>query len=561
MKQLFRSLSLVATILGSGMTLARTEDRVPAVPAAFASPELQARLSAGVSSAGERLVDLESLRLLYARRGHRPVWSAGGNLSPQVDDLLATLRLADREGLHPVDYHIAAIDSLLARQRPAAVNATHDASEPAPGDMGDLDLLLSDAFFLYASHLTAGRVNPTSVEPAWNISGRGRDLGLLLGAALDNGHLARTLRELPPVREDYRLLRDALATQRAVAAGGGWPLVPWGRTLREGDRSPRVAALRRRLAATGELAAGSDTTSELFDAPLADALRRFQVRHGIEVDAVAGKRTLSELNAPATRRTAQIEANLERLRWLPRELGPRHILVNVADFRLVLTEGGAQTLTMRVIAGRQARRTPFFTGEITSILFNPSWTVPEKIALEDKLPLIIDDPDFLENHGFRVFERSGKSWREIDPSEMDFTRISEKHFPYRLRQDPGPKNALGRVKFQVPNRHDIYLHDTPSRGLFTRAERMFSSGCVRVERAVDLAERLLAADPAWPRARIEAAIATGDTESVRLPEPVPVYLLYWTAWIDRDGVLQFRHDVYGRDAALFEALARPLTVR
>ena len=232
--------------------------------------------------------------------------------------------------------------------------------------------------------------------------------------------------------------------------------------------------------------------------------------------------------------------------------------MNIADFRLELIEAGAPTLEMRVIAGRQARRTPFFTGEITSILLNPTWTVPEKIAIEDKLPLILDDPYYLEDNGFKVFAPSGKEWREIDPADVDWTRLSKTHFPYRLRQEPGPKNALGRIKFQIPNRHDIYLHDTPSHELFARTERTFSSGCIRVERAVDLAERLLAADPAWTRARIEETIAAGATVSVRLPEPLPVYLLYWTAWVDRDGALQLREDVYGRDAALLEALAQPL---
>jgi len=214
---------------------------------------------------------------------------------------------------------------------------------------------------------------------------------------------------------------------------------------------------------------------------------------------------------------------------------------------------------MRVIAGRVARRTPFFSGEITSILFNPTWTVPERLAVEDKLPLILDDPDYLEDNGFTVFSRSGTEWREIDPADVDWTRLSKTNFPYRLRQEPGPNNALGRIKFQIPNRHDIYLHDTPSHGLFARAERAFSSGCIRVERAVDLAERLLAADPAWTRARIEETIAAGSTVTVRLPEPLPVYLLSWTAWVDRDGALQLRDDIYGRDSALLEALAKPLS--
>lgn len=175
--------------------------------------------------------------------------------------------------------------------------------------------------------------------------------------------------------------------------------------------------------------------------------------------------------------------------------------------------------------------------------------------------MILDDRYFLEDNNFKVFARSGTDWREVDPAEVDWTRLSKTNFPYRLRQEAGPNNALGRIKFQVPNRHDIYLHDTPSHGLFARTERAFSSGCIRVERAVDLAERLLAADPAWTRARIEETIAAGSTVNIRLPEPLPVYLLSCTAWIDRDGALQLREDIYGRDAALLEQLSQPALSR
>jgi murein L,D-transpeptidase YcbB/YkuD len=437
--------------------------------AADAAPALRTLLAAGRTGGGAALLSLETLRLFYAERGHSPAWNSAGRPSPQVDDLLRALRSADREGLRPADYHLAAIDNLRGRLRGPARTA-----EEMAGDLIDLDLLLSDAFFLYAGHLTSGRVSPESVEPEWNIPARGRALTLLLAAALDRGHLAESIARLPPAREDYRRLRDALAAQRAVAAGGGWPLVPWDRTLRAGDRGPPVAALRRRLAATGELPPGGDAGEELFDAALTDALRRFQARHGLEADAVAGRRTIAALNTPALQRTRQIEANLERLRWLPRDLGSRHLLVNIPDFRRTLTEGGAPVLTMRVVAGRQSRRTPFFTGEITSILVNPPWIVPAKIAFEDKLPLILDDRDVFTTEGFTVLARAGKGWREIDPAEVDWARLPANRFPYRLRQEPGPRNALGRLKFQVPNRHDIYLHDTPSRGLFTRPERAFS---------------------------------------------------------------------------------------
>jgi murein L,D-transpeptidase YcbB/YkuD len=542
---------LFATLLGAAGSIAPVGQAPAANPAADAAKILQSRLAEGRTGADAALLSLEALHLFYEERGHRPAWSADGRPSPQVGQLVDALRSASHEGLRPADYRLETIEA-LRRQLKEPSRAAGETT----ADIVDLDLILSDAFFLYAGHLTSGRVNPGSIEPEWNIPGRGRALTLLLAAALERGHLADTISRLPPADDGYRRLRAALAAQRAVAAAGGWPLVPWGPALRAGDRGPRVAALRRRLAATGELAAGEEA-GELFDAPLGEALRRFQARHGLETDAVAGRRTIAALNASSVQRARQIEANLERLRWLPRDLGPRHLVVNVPDFRLTLTEDGAPALTMRVIAGRQSRRTPFFTGEITSIVVNPPWTVPETIALEDKLPLILDDRDFFASEGFKLFRRVGKSWREIDPADVDWARLPPERFPYRLRQEPGPRNALGRLKFQVPNRHDIYLHDTPSRGLFARDGRAYSSGCIRVERAVDLAARLLAPDPAWSREKIEAAIAAGETVTVPLRRPMPVYLLYATAWVDPDGSLQFREDIYGRDAALLEALVLP----
>lgn len=242
---------------------------VPA-PAGSAATGLPSSLAAGAVGSGEPLLSREALRLFYAARGDRPAWSDGGIPSPQVDALVAALRAAGDEGLRPADYHLEAIAALLGRLR-GPQRAGADA-----GAVDDLDLLSSDAFFLYAAHLTVGRVAPATIEPAWNIPGRARDLVRLLSAALEGGHLAATLRELPPPREDYRRLREALSALRAAEAAGGWPIVPWGPALREGDRAPRVAALRRRLAVTGDLPAAGDTIGEVFDAPLAAAVRRFR---------------------------------------------------------------------------------------------------------------------------------------------------------------------------------------------------------------------------------------------------------------------------------------------
>lgn len=499
------------------------------------------------------LYSTAALLRFYADRDCRRAWSTTSDILPVAETLIHTLLHAEDAGLRPTDYHLRRILTLQEeiRKLPAA--------EPdlLARDLTELDILLSDAFFLYAAHLTQGRVNPETIDPDWHIAGREKDLALLLQTALSRGHLEETLRELAPPHQGYRLLQETLAQMRAAAAAGGWPLVPWGPALREGDRGPRVEVLRRRLVATADLA-GDFRDGELFDAVLADAVRRFQKRHALETDAVAGKRTLAALNTPATLRARQIEANLERWRWLPRDLGRRHILVNIPDFLLTVVEDGAPVMEMRVIAGRQTRRTPFFTGAIASIILNPSWIVPEIILIEDKLPLILDNRDFLRDQHFRVFQVRNARWIEVNAGEIAWATLDPGRFPYRLRQDPGPWNALGRIKFQIPNKYDVYLHDTPSRELFASAERTFSSGCIRVEKALALAEYLLHADPTWTRERIEAAIQRGRTMTLSLAEPMTVYLLYWTSWVDQDGTLQFREDVYERDEILVEALRRPL---
>lgn len=547
--------SLPAAVLAVTLIAAAHSRGANAGPPADAVQALQSRLRAGLTGGGARLLSLEALRVFYAERRYRPAWVAEGRPSADVETLVGALRQADREGLRPEDYHLAALDELRDRiQEPPRLESE------VLEDLLDLDVLLSDAFFLYAGHMTSGRLNPVSIEPEWNIPGRGRALTVLLAAAIGRGHLAQTLARLPPARPDYRHLREALATHRAVAAAGGWPTVPAGKALRLGDRGPRVAALRRRLAAAGDLPA-AEAIGDTFDAPLTRGVRRFQERHGLDTDAVVGRRTVAELSVPALQRGRQIEANLERLRWLPPDLGPRHLLVNIADFRLTLADGEGPDMTMRVIAGRQSRRTPFFGGTITNIVVNPPWIVPEKLAREDKLPQILGDRDFFAREHFTVWARAGKTWRRIEPATVDWARLPANRFPYRLRQEPGPRNALGRLKFQIPNPYDIYLHDTPAHELFSLSERAFSSGCIRVERALDLAERLLVPDHSWSRERIEAAIATGRTTEVPLARPMPVYLLYATAWVDAGGTVQFREDIYGRDAVLLEALDRPLAWR
>jgi len=354
--------------------------------------------------------------------------------------------------------------------------------------------------------------------------------------------------EAPSARGELCLLpglEKALAQYRQLAAQGGWPQVPVGPALREGDQDERLHFLKERLVASGDLAAPL-VQGDLFDGLLKEAVQRFQARHGLATDGVVGAKTMTELNVPISKRVRQLAVSLERCQPLPSLLEPRHILVNIADFTLKLYEDGKLRLSMPVIVGKTYRQTPVFTGNITSLVLNPSWEVPHSIATKDLLPKIKKNPGYLSQSHFQIF-RGWKSSEEINPATIDWGNLSPSRFPYRLRQEPGPANALGQVKFLFPNPYDVYLHDTPSRALFQQNSRTFSSGCIRLARPLDLAVYLLQGTSLGSMEALTAAISREKTLTVAIPSPIPVHIAYMTAWVDREGIIQFRPDIYNRD--------------
>lgn len=318
----------------------------------------------------------------------------------------------------------------------------------------------------------------------------------MLQRAAHADDFAAFLDDLAPANREYRSLRRALAAYRAIEAQGGWPRLKGRQTLRRGMYGSEVAVLRHRLAATGDLKdAGEDPRQ--FDGSVEQAVRAFQARHGLAVDGVVGPRTRAALNVPVELRVRQLLINLERARWLTKDFGQRYLIVNLADFRLRAIDGGRTVLDMRVVVGLPYRSTPVFSDEVTYVHFNPYWNVPPSIAKKDILPRVKRDPGYLVRRSIRVFSDWSGNARELDPWSIDWSRFNSSYFPYKLRQDPGPQNPLGRVKFMFPNKYSVYLHDTPSRGLFDHPVRAFSSGCIRVEKPVDLAAFLLGDDPKW----------------------------------------------------------------
>ncbi|WP_338050215.1 L,D-transpeptidase family protein [Rhodovibrio sodomensis] len=323
--------------------------------------------------------------------------------------------------------------------------------------------------------------------------------------------------------------------------------------LQEGDRGDRVAILHRRLAASGDLA-GYAPEPDRFGPALAAAVQRFQARHGLVPDGVVAARTRAALNVSAGARAAQIARNLERLRW-HRPADGLSVRVNVPGFRMTLLDGGTPVMHARAIVGMAARPTPVFADRITHLVFNPSWTVPRSIARADLLPRIRRDPGYLTRANMQVYAGWGADAPTLRPAAVSWDRAADRLGSYRLVQAPGPGNPLGRVKFMFPNRHNVYIHDTPETGLFGHARRTYSSGCIRIDRPMALARALLARTDGWTPARIDRAVASGRTVRARLETPVPVRIVYRTAWVDADGTLQLRADVYGRDAELARRMA------
>jgi len=507
--------------------------------------------AAGLRAGGEPIYESVVLPSFYERRLYRPAWRDEGGPTPLADDLVGALRRADLDGLRSQDYHLAGIEAVLAAVRADAKNGLAIGADR----WAELDLLLTDAFLVYGAHLLAGRVNPATLRPEWLSHRRSADIAAVLEAALASGNVSGALETLVPPQPGYRRLREALAHYRVVAASGGWPAIPVRSRLRRGDRGPAVAALRERLRL--EDGVGIEHDGDLFDETLEQALKTFQRRHGLAADGAVSAATRAELNVRAERRVEQLELNLERWRWLPKDLGRRHIIVNIAAFELEVVNKETVVLAMRVVVGRLYNRTPVLSDTVRYIVLNPYWHVPRSIAAGEILAKVRQDPSYLARSKLRVFPISGPDAREVDPATVDWSVITSADLPFRLRQDPGPLNALGHLKFMFLNKFNVYLHDTPARPLFEETQRDFSHGCIRIQQPIELAVYLLRQDPRWNRDALLRALDTAVDRTVPLPEPMPIHLLYWTAWADEDGTIQFRRDIHRRDAPLLTALRAP----
>jgi murein L,D-transpeptidase YcbB/YkuD len=524
------------TVLGSG-GCRRDDPTTREIRAALSSPD------PSTSVAGARW---ELVRQIYGDRNYRALWLDGTKLAERTRELIETLCHADREGLRASDYRLADIRTGLER-----IRAT---GNPGPSLMAALDLQLTRSFLDYGGDLLAGKLDPKAVDNGWYIRARRAGIDSILRAALRKDDFDDMMEPLRPRQREYQELVRALESYRELQAKGGWATVAKGSRL--GDQGPWVGTLRYRLQATGELQKAEG--KPVYDDAVAKAVARFQERHGLPVANSVGPATLAALNVPIEFRIRQIELNLERYRWLPSEFGKRYILVNIPDYRLYAYDGGKERLTMRVIVGDEyGNATPVFADSMTYLVFRPQWDVPWRILVDEVIPKVRKDPYYLAKHSYELVD-TARNEVIADPALIDWEDLDTTKIHFRVRQKSGAGNALGNVKFMFPNQYSIYLHDTPAGHLFDQTRRTLSHGCVRVEDPVKLAGYVLDGQKSWDEEKIRDAMAPSPNQAdimpvtVDLERPVPVYLVYLTAFV-RDGVLHFREDPYGKDR---QAMAR-----
>ncbi len=483
---------------------------------------------------GDYLVATEDLKTFYEQHNYQPIWYSSGKLNKVATELYLAIETATADGLQPADYHNRAL------QQSCPAEQTEN--------LAYCDLLFTDAFFILAQHLSAGKVNPSAMSIEWPGEQRNRNLVSLLNDALAENTLKNVLASLRPRQLGYERLMSALKRLRVATRYPAWSPLPLSPPIEPGQSDPRLQAIIERLVFWGDMQA-PPAPIDHYDQGLQLAVQRFQGRHGLKDDGVIGEETFKAFNVDPTRRAQQIIANMERRRWLAKELGIKHLRVNIAEHKLSAIKHDQTAFTQTIIIGSHYRQVPAFSDEIRYVELNPDWTVPQDMAGKTFLPMLKANPQSLASLGFSIFAGNKK----IAADAIDWSGISTGNFDYRLVQAPGPRNALGQVAFVFPNPYKLSLHDSPDQDLLENAGQPFSAGGIRVEAPLELAAWLLE-DSSWSSERLAEQVAKGETQALYPLQPVPVHIEYRTAWVNRQGVLNFRKDIYERDKPLYEKL-------
>ncbi|MBT8468924.1 MAG: L,D-transpeptidase family protein [Deltaproteobacteria bacterium] len=481
---------------------------------------------------------------LYAGSRFEPVFTD----PKKIDELLRAITDIERDGLNPQDYYLDRLEKLR----------TEVQASPTIQNRVDLDILLTDALTRLAYNSFYGKVDPERIDRNINVAQpwRGKRGAEGVREYLASKSLYDKIESLKPTRPRYDRFRRALARYRQYENAGGWGRIKKGKVLSVGRTDPRVPAIRHRLAVTEDLAANLDDGSALYDADLENAVHRFQARHRLPPGDL-GAKTIAAMNVPVKQRVDQIRVNLERARWFTRDILPTRVVINIAAFQIYFYKNGKQVWQNEAQVGKTYTQTPLIADEIEYLVLNPTWTVPPGVLEDSVLPAAKKDPSSITRRGLHVIDASG---REVPAKSVNWKRYTASTFPYTLRQDPGPDNPLGRVKFIFPNRHSVYLHDTPNQAGYERRLRAMSWGCIHVQDPLELAAWMID-DPVWNLKAVEARVKSGKTKTIHLEPPVRVALFYWTFEVGEDGLAGFLPDTYQRDRRILRGLNGPFKLR
>ena len=483
----------------------------------------------------------------YRDRGYRMGWFKKDKLVPQANTFISVVSRAHQEGLNPDDYKVKNFTQMFKSYEQAEDNDSLRYKLKQ-----EIDVALTASFMHYASDFYKGTINPRELDQIdWSVRKNKVKLNKALETILRERDSRYPYYQFEPLHEDYNRLRTALQQYRDIRKQGGWPKIETLPRLKPGDTSRVVPVLRKRLLPQDRWqVAGPD--SNRYTDEIKNAVIDFQLRHGLKADGSLGKETLKAMNVSIDERIDQIIINMERWRWVPKpkKFEEKHIFVNVPAYMLYARDKGQQVMEMKVIVGKTMNSTPVFSDKVEYIVFSPYWNVPNSIIFEEFLPKLQQDPGWLEKMDMEILNGFSKNARPISPYSVDWFAVDEKSFKYRIRQRPGPDNPLGDIKFIFPNEHEVYLHHTASEALFNQNQRGFSHGCIRVEKPVELARFLLQDQPDWTDSRILEAMHAGEEKYLNLKETVPVYIVYFTSWVDEKGAVHFRDDIYGHDKTL-----------
>lgn len=486
----------------------------------------------------------------YRKTYYKVVWVNDNGFNTQGLQFLIALSQADNNGLNASDYHLLQLNKLESK-------FSKNRLKQKPCELDDLltaELLMTDAFMLYAAHLYYGKTDAETIDPQWHAERNNCAIEIdnyLIGI-LNRKDIIQSLKELEPNYPEYQRFKIKLQELRNLANQEGWQTIPFNdiKKIEPNDTISIIQQIRERMAVIGEYQLKPNFESEIYDDALVNAVKKFQYQNGLENDGVIGKGTQDALNITIQQRIQQLVVNMERMRWLPREQPNRYIMVNIAGFTMRVIENGKVIINSKAVVGRDARETPVFSAKMTYMVLNPNWTVPTTILKEDVIPAVKKNINYLAKKNMRIVDRNGK---EIDPITLDWKNITPNNFKYFVKQDPGKTNSLGTIKFMFPNKYDVYIHDTPDKSLFSKTERAYSSGCIRIQEYLKLAAYLLK-EKEITEDSINVLLESGKQMQMVISNPIMVHIVYFTASVNEKGEVIFRKDIYNRDAALRKAL-------